>query len=227
MDAAKTERDGNMIQVCEPCVEAPPVRRLSAEEFCALARRGAGDVYRPRWEVLRMLAVGEAGGAAAPGCGPAAALLVLPLDADVSLAAGLRAYEGGLPGRGYVLTPPLGEPERLPALLNAAVRAARRRAPESAVHAVLETGAELENALAAYFSAGFALRALRPLSTLAPQALLSTAPLAGTGGELWLPLADPAHLALALARGWAAVEGRGAGAEYALRLIPAAQNGAG
>ena len=79
-----------MIQVCTRPPEVLPARRLPAEAFCALARQGAGSVYRPRWEVLRMLAVGEAWGAAPADGSPGCALLLLPREADVSLAAALR-----------------------------------------------------------------------------------------------------------------------------------------
>ena len=48
-----------MLQLCEPAVQR---RRLSAEEFCLLARREASSLYRPRSEVLRMLTVGQAVG---------------------------------------------------------------------------------------------------------------------------------------------------------------------
>ena len=50
-----------MLQLCEPAVRP---RRLSAEEFCLLARREASGFFRPRSEGLRMLAGGEAAGAA-------------------------------------------------------------------------------------------------------------------------------------------------------------------
>ncbi len=211
-----------MIQLENTLVQSLPARRVSAEEFCALARQTKSSVYRPRWEVLRMLAVGEAWGACSPESALETALLVLPLEADVSLAAGLRALEGELPGRGFLLTPPTGAPEYLPNLLKAAKNAAARRAPASPVQAVLEwglggAGAEM---LESYFAEGFALRALRPLHTMAPLALLASAPLYTRGQEVWVPLEDATHLALLLARGWAAVGGRAEKTGYALRLIP-------
>ncbi|MCI2047730.1 MAG: hypothetical protein LKJ90_08455 [Faecalibacterium sp.] len=210
-----------MIQLENTAVQSLPARRVSAEEFCDLARQTKSSVYRPRWEVLRMLAVGEAWGAAAPDGTLEAALLVLPLEADVSLAAGLRALEGGLPARGFLLTPPAGAPEYLPALLKAAKNAAVRRAPPSPVRAVLEWGIGSPQAqtLETYFSQGFALRALRPLQTMAPLALLTSAPVNTRGQEVWVPLEDATHLALLLARGWAAVGSRGERGNTALRLV--------
>lgn len=214
-----------MIQVCTRPPEVLPARRLPAEAFCALARQGAGSVYRPRWEVLRMLAVGEAWGAAPADGSPGCALLLLPREADVSLAAALREHLGGLAPRGDVLTPPVG-PARgvhcLPAVLQGALRAAQRRAPTAPVLAVLDTGPELEAQLDAYFAAGFALRALRPLNTLAPQCLLSTAAAPAAGQQVQILLADATHLALLLARGWAAVSGRHEPGGYLLQLMPPA-----
>ena len=46
--------------ICEPMTRQ--ARRLSAEEFCRLTQREASSLYRPRSEVLRMLALGEAWG---------------------------------------------------------------------------------------------------------------------------------------------------------------------
>ena len=70
-----------MLQLCEPAVRP---RRLSAEEFCLLARREASGFYRPRSEVLRMLAVGQAPGVCGPRAEPLAAMIELPLTANVS-----------------------------------------------------------------------------------------------------------------------------------------------
>ena len=101
-----------MLQLCEPAVQP---RRLSAEEFCMLARREASSLYRPRSEVLRMLAVGQAFGVCGPRGEPLAAMIELPLTADVEAAAALRQFLGrqGL-GRGSVLAPPVGDRSLLP-----------------------------------------------------------------------------------------------------------------
>ena len=100
-----------MIQVCDPPRQRQ-VRRLSAEEFCTLVRRGGAGFYRPCSEVLRMLTAGEAWGTAG------AALLVLPLTADTAAAAALRSWLGRrqLEG-GCLLTPPVGTGTELPARL--------------------------------------------------------------------------------------------------------------
>ena len=68
------------MQTLEPAVQA---RRLSAEEFCLLARREASSLYRPRSEVMRMLTVGQAFGICGPRAEPLAAMIELPLAADV------------------------------------------------------------------------------------------------------------------------------------------------
>lgn len=205
-----------MMQLQE--VHTMSARRLSAEEFCALARRSESHTYRPRWEVMRMLTAGEAWGAGAPGARPDAGLLLIPCSAQTALAAALREARGT--AQGWLLTPPLGGAARLRPLLAGALRAAERRAPGRSTAAVLEMGPGLDAALAAYFAAGFSLRALRPLSSLAPVCLLDTEPVPAGEAEVWLPLADATHLALLLARGWAAVAGRPDETEYWLRLVP-------
>ena len=210
-----------MISTREQLRPALAARRLSAEEFCALARQCGGGFYRPRCEVLRLLAVGQAWGAAAPGMPTGAALVLLGLDADVPLAASLRQARGVLPGRGYLLTPPLGAAAQLPAVLSAAAHMARRLVPRAPLAAVTETGEGQEAVLEAYFAAGFAMRALRPFSGLVPEYLLDTAPLPQSGTELWIPLADATHLALLLARGWAAAGCRAEGGGWLLRMVPA------
>lgn len=216
-----------MVQVCERPVRAPAARRLSAETFCALTRQGGGGFYRPRWEVLRMLAVGEAWGVSAPD--RQAGLLVLPLEADVSLTGALRAWWGGLAPKGMVLTPPAGpaqpagpQAEALAAALEGAVHAARRRCPDAPVWAVLELGGGLEQQLTAYFGAGFVLRALRPLHTLASHFVLCTGPAPGPA-QTRVPLAAASQLALLLARGWIGVGGLQTDTGYQLLLAPPAQ----
>ena len=82
-----------MIQLKESRVQSLPARRISAEEFCTLARQSESTVYRPQWEVLRMLAVGEAWGACAADGTLMVAVLLLPIEADTALAAGLRTLK--------------------------------------------------------------------------------------------------------------------------------------
>ena len=194
-----------------------PARRVSAEEFCTLARQYNSSVYRPRWEVVRMLAVGEAWGTCAADGALETALMILPMEADVSLAAGMRALLGELPERSFFLTPPAGSPALLPRLLCAAKAAAVRCAPASPVRAVVEhLNAETAEA---YFAAGFSLRALRPVQTIVPFALFSSAAVNTNQQEVWVPLEDATHLALLLARGWTAVGGRMEKTGYAMRLV--------
>ena len=155
-----------MLQLCEPAVRP---RRLSAEEFCLLARREASGFYRPRSEVLRMLAVGQAPGVCGPRAEPLAAMIELPLTANVEAAGALRRFLGrqGL-GRGSLLGPPVGDRELLPQLLGAALPQACRHAGAGPVWAALEATPEAEELLPMYLEAGLVLRAARPLSGLAP-----------------------------------------------------------
>jgi hypothetical protein len=207
-----------MIQLQEDATPALPARRVSAEEFCALARQSGGSVYRPRWEVLRMLAVGEAWGTCAADSTLKTVLMVLPLEADVSLAAGMRALMGTRPERTFLLTPPAGDVAYLPGVLKAAKTAAFRRSPPSPIQAVAER--LTPEVLEAYFDAGFSLRALRPVHTMVPFALFSSAPVNTNRQEVCVPLEDATHLALLLARGWTAVSGKAEENGYMLRLMP-------
>lgn len=192
-----------MLQLCEPAVQP---RRLSAEEFCLLARREASSLYRPRSEVLRMLTVGQAVGVCGSRGEPLAAMMELPLTADVEAASALRQFLGrqGL-GRGTLLAPPVGDCSLLQELLGAALVPACRHAGAGPVWAVLESTPEAEDLLPVYLEAGLALRALRPLNGLAPCWLFSRVPGMDCSEPVWVPLADRARLASLLSRGWAAV----------------------
>ena len=208
-----------MLQLSELAVQP---RRLSAEEFCLLARREASSLYRPRSEVLRMLAAGQAVGVCGPRAEPLAALIELPLAANVEAAAALRHFLGrqGL-GRGVVLGPPVGDRSCLPALLAAALPPAARRAGAGALWAVLEATPDAEDLLPAYLDAGLALRAIRPLSGLAPCWLFARTPVLRRGEPVWVPLADRPRLAALLGRGWPAVGYEATGSGAALALCPA------
>lgn len=190
-----------MIQVCEP-LRQRQVRRLSAEEFCTRVRYGAASFYRPRAEVLRMLTMGEAWGT------PGAALLLLPLMADTAAAAALRDWLGRRQVTGgCLLTPPVvQQPEQLPALVETAAARAARLCRNGTVWAVAECTEQAATLLPLYFRQGFGLRALRPLESLAPCFLLSTGCVPTRTEPVWVPLADQAHLARLLAKGYAALD---------------------
>ena len=199
---------------------APPqVRRIGAEDFFLLARTSC--IYRPYWEVMRMLSVGQAFGAGRPGCGVESAVLLLPLDADVAWAAALRDLQGLPREKQYFITPPVGSLAQLPQLLEIAVAAARRRSPDCPVQAVLPFDAHLEEKLPGYFAAGFSLRVVRPLMGLAPEALLQTG--SHASAEVWVALSDATSISLLLARGWAAVEMRDSESGCLLGLAPPAE----
>ena len=211
-----------MIQVCDPPRQRQ-VRRLSAEEFCFLVRSEVSSVYRPYSEVLRMLTIGEVWGSynAASGCG--AAQLVLPLDADTAAAAALRACMGwrGVAG-GCFLTPPAGQdPEQLPLLIHMAAARAEYLARGRVVRAVLEPTRQVEELLPLYLKQGFALDALRPLESLAPCFLLTLGREPTHTEPVWVPLADRAHLAFLLARGYAAQDSRPSPQGLVLAMYPA------
>ena len=93
---------------------------------------------------MRMLTVGQAFGICGSRAEPLAAMIELPLAADVEAAAALRQMLGrqGL-GRGSVLGPPVGDRALLPELLQAALRAAGRHGGQ--VWAVLEADADARN----------------------------------------------------------------------------------
>ena len=188
------------------------MRRFSAEEFCFLLRGEAGSLYRPRSEVLRMLTVGEVCGVCDAAGAPAGAVLLQPLNADTALAAALRAWAGwrGVEG-GPFLTP-----------LRAAFARAERLARGGRVLAVLECTAQSDALLPLYIRQGLALRALRPLNSLAPCFVLAAGCAARDPVPVWVPLQNRARLARLLASGYAALDSRQtAGQETLLAMYPA------
>ena len=210
-----------MLQLCECPPEQFTARRLSAQEFCALAQTEAGSLYRPRSEVLRMLTVGQAFGVCAALDRPDAALLVLPAEANLALAAALREWIGLPRQRTYILTPPINsDPATVRQLLAAAKRYLHRLAPGCPVWAVLERTPEAEPLVPLYLQQGFALRALRPLTGLSPWYLFTADGPDPADQGVWVELADATHLALLLCRGWAAVASRPTPAGCALQLVP-------
>ncbi len=191
-----------MPQLCEPAVR---VRRLSSEEFCRLAMREAGSLYRPRSEVMRMLTAGQVLGICSERAVPEIALLELPMTADTALAAAMRALVGW---QGVLLTPPVGRRgESLAPLLTAALEHAARRT-SGGVWAVLEATPDAEELLPLYLENGLVLRAACPLNSLAPCWLFAAAPPAERPAPVWVRLADRPRLAMLLGRGWAAVASR-------------------
>jgi len=149
-----------VIQVCDP-PRTRQARRLSAEEFCQLIRNEVSCVYRPRSEVLRMLAVGEIWGVCSGRGAPTAGCILLPMDADTAAAGALRSFLGwGHAMGGYFMTPPVGDEKDFPVLLAAAAVRQKVLARSRPRWAVAEcTG---EASLPPLLRQGFALRALRP-----------------------------------------------------------------
>ena len=223
-----------MIQVCDP-PRTRQVRRLSAEEFCRLAQSEVSSVYRPRSEVLRMLTVGEVWGVYSTRGVPGAGCILLPMDANVAAAAALRRFLGwNRTSGGYFLTPAAGPDghaaetpaagpdghaaETLAPLLAAAAARQEFLARQRARWAVVECAAE--ELIPLYLRQGFALRAIRPLDSLAPCFLLQAGCLAQNVPPVWLPLADRVHIAILLARGYAALESRESPQGTVLALYP-------
>ena len=211
-----------MIQVCDP-PRARQARRLSAEEFCQLACNEVSCVYRPRSEVLRMLAVGEVWGMNGVHRTPGAGCILLPMDADTAAAAALRRFLGwGCTAGGYFVTPPVGPECRDPAMLApllAAVAARQEFLARGRVRwAVAECTAE--ESIPLYLRQGFALRAIRPLDSLAPCFWLQAGCLPQNVPPVWVPLTDRLHMALLLAKGYAALESRETPQGTALAFYP-------
>lgn len=77
-----------------------------------------------------------------------------------------------------------------------------------------------EELIPLYLRQGFALRAIRPLDSLAPCFLLQAGCLAQNVPPVWLPLADRVHIAILLARGYAALESRESPQGTVLALYP-------
>lgn len=84
--------------------------------------------------------------------------------------------------------------------------------------AVVECAAE--ELIPLYLRQGFALRAIRPLDSLAPCFLLQAGCLAQNVPPVWLPLADRVHIAILLARGYAALESHESPQGTVLALYP-------
>ena len=211
-----------MIQVCDP-PRTRQVRRLSAEEFCQLARNEVSCVYRPRSEVLRMLTVGEVWGVSSARGAAGAGCILLPMDADVAAAAALRRFLGwGCTAGGYFITPAAGpeshSAETLAPLVAAAAARQEFLARGRARWAVVECSAE--ETLPLYLRQGFALRAIRPLDSLAPCFWLQAGCLGQNVPPVWVPLADRVHTAILLARGYAALESRESPQGTVLALYP-------
>ena len=207
-----------MIQVCDP-PRTRQARRLSAEEFCQLVRGEVSCVYRPRSEVLRMLTVGEAWGLCGARRVPEAACILLPTDADTAAAAALRGFVGWRSAAdGQFLAPPVGAADAIPALLAAAAARQEALARRKARWAVVECTAE--EWLPLYLRQGFALRAIRPLDSLAPCFLLQAGCLPQNVPPVWVPLTDRVHLAILLAKGYAALESRESPQGTVLALYP-------
>ena len=211
-----------MIQVCDPPRQRQ-IRRLSAEEFFTLVRCGGTGFYRPCSEVLRMLTVGEAWGTGGVRGAPGAGCILLPMDADVAAAAALRSFLGwGCTAGGYFLTPAAGPDSRaagtLAPLLAAAAARQEQLARGRVRWAVVECAAE--EVLPLYLRQGFALRAIRPLDSLAPCFWLQAGCLGQNQPPVWVPLADRVHIAILLARGYAALESRESPQGTVLALYP-------
>lgn len=117
----------------------------------------------------------------------------------------------GVPGAGCIL---------LPMDADVAAAAARQEflARQRARWAVVECAAE--ELIPLYLRQGFALRAIRPLDSLAPCFLLQAGCLAQNVPPVWLPLADRVHIAILLARGYAALESRESPQGTVLALYP-------
>ena len=106
----------------------------------------------------------------------------------------------------------------MPALLAAAVLRMKVLAHRRPCWAVAECTDEAS--LPVLLRQGFALRALRPLDSLAPCFLLQAGCLPANQPPVWVPLEDRRTLALWLARGYAALESREGPQGTVLALYP-------
>ena len=98
----------------------------------------------------------------------------------------------------------------------------KRQARGGRVLAVLECTAQSDALLPLYIRQGLALRALRPLNSLAPCFVLAAGCAARDPVPVWVPLQDRARLARLLASGYAALDSRQtAGQETLLAMYPA------
>lgn len=116
----------------------------------------------------------------------------------------------------------LHQPDAAEPLLRAAFARAERLARGGRVLAVLECTAQSDALLSLYIRQGLALRALRPLNSLAPCFVLAAGCAARDPVPVWVPLQDRARLARLLASGYAALDSRQtAGQETLLAMYPA------
>ena len=141
----------------------------------------------------------------------------------VAAAAALRSFLGwGCTAGGYFLTPAAGPDSRaagtLAPLLAAAAARQEQLARGRVRWAVVECAAE--EVLPLYLRQGFALRAIRPLDSLAPCFWLQAGCLGQNQPPVWVPLADRVHIAILLARGYAALESRESPQGTVLALYP-------
>ena len=77
-----------------------------------------------------------------------------------------------------------------------------------------------EELLPLYLQLGFALRAIRPLDSLAPCFWLQAGCLGQNVPPVWVPMNDRVHLAILLAKGYAALESRESPQGTVLALYP-------
>ena len=107
-------------------------------------------------------------------------------------------------------------------LLGAALAGAGRLARGGRGLGGLEGTAQSDALLLWYIRQGLALRALRPLNSLAPCFVLAAGCAARDPVPVWVPLQDRARLARLLASGYAAPDSRQtAGQETLLAMYPA------
>lgn len=216
-----------MVQLCETRTGPLSARQLSAQEFCFLARQSVCGLYRPRSELARMLAVGEAWGVCGERSVPAAALLLLPLNSNAAAPAALREYlHWDAVRAGCLMLPPVPPgPDNGAAaakLIAAAARRGARLARGGQLWAAAECGPDTEALAAAYIAQGFELRAVRPLSGLAPCCLFAAARGVRAGRCEWVPLCEMSRVARWLARGWAGAETQSTPQGLAIGLRPPA-----
>ena len=81
-------------------------------------------------------------------------------------------------------------------------------------------GMRAEELLPLYLQQGFALRAIRPLDSLAPCFWLQADCLGQNVPPVWVPMTDRVHLAILLAKGYAALESRESPQGTVLALYP-------
>ena len=112
----------------------------------------------------------------------------------------------------------MGRAEAFPDLLEAAAARQKALARHRPHWAVAECTAE--ELLPLYLQQGFALRAIRPLDSLAPCFWLQADCLGQNVPPVWVPMNDRVHLAILLAKGYAALESRESPQGTVLALYP-------